>query len=494
MTIGETAEEELEEGPDPAGDPAGDSVAGEGPWTGESWWQLFKHAMAGTGGDPTKGPLVRAIVLLAVPMVLEMAMESIFAVVDIFFVSRLGDDAIAGVALTESLVTIIYTAAMGLSIGATAMVARRIGEGDDDAAARATVQAVLFGGAVSVALGVAGVVWAEDLLRLMGASPETIAESVGYTRVMLGANIVIMLLFLQNAAFRGAGDAAIAMRVLWLANGLNIVLDPCLIFGLGPFPELGLQGAAIATTIGRGTAVLLQLYTLFRLNGRLQIRVHHVRVQLGVMARLVRLSGTGTFQTFIGMASWIGLVRVTAEFGAEALAGYAIAIRIILFGILPAWGLSNAAATLVGQGLGAGDPDRAEKSVWVAAKMDLVFLTVLGIVFVVFAPAIVSAFGGTGEASAYAVSCLRIVAAGFPFYAYGMVLTAAFNGAGAVWTPTVINIFCFWLWEIPLAWFLAYPVGLGPNGVFIAIAVAYATLAGVSALIFRRGTWKSASV
>lgn len=427
-------------------------------------------------------------------MVLEMAMESVFAVVDIFFVSRLGDDAIAGVALTESLITIIYTTAMGLSIGVTAMVARRVGEGDEDGAARATVQAVLFGSTVSVVLAVGGVVWAEQLLVLMGASPETVAAALGYTRVMLGGNIVIFLLFLLNAAFRGAGDAAIAMRVLWLANGLNIVLDPCLIFGLGPFPELGLQGAAIATTIGRGSAVLVQLYTLFRLGGRLRVAAHHITVQLSLMVRLVRLSATGTFQTFIGMASWIGLVRITAEFGAEALAGYAIAIRVILFALLPAWGLSNAAATMVGQGLGANDPDRAEAAVWVAAKMDLIFLTVVGAVFVAFAPGIVSLFGGTGDASAYAITCLRIVAAGFPFYAYGMVMTAAFNGAGAVWTPTIINIFCFWLWEIPLAWVLAYTAGLGPNGVFIAMAISYATLAVVSALLFRRGRWKHAAV
>jgi putative MATE family efflux protein len=311
---------------------------------------------------------------------------------------------------------------------------------------------------------------------------------------MLGSNIVIVLLFLQNAAFRGAGDAAIAMRVLWLANGLNIVLDPCLIFGLGPFPELGVQGAAIATAIGRGTAVLLQLYTLLRLNGRLQVRVAHWAVRVDVMVRLIRLSATGTFQTFIGMASWIGLVRITAEFGAEALAGYAIAIRIILFALLPAWGLSNAAATMVGQGLGAGDPDRAETSVWIAAKMNVAFLGAIGLAFVVFAPAIVSLFGGTGLTSEYAIACLRIVAAGFLFYAYGMVLTAAFNGAGAVWTPTIINLFCFWLWEIPLAWVLAYRVGMGANGVFTAIAVAYATLAVVSWVLFRRGDWKRAKV
>ncbi len=460
----------------------------------ESWWTIFVHAVRGTGGDPTKGPMMRAIVLLAVPMVLEMAMESVFAVVDIFFVSRLGDDAVAGVALTESVLTLVYTAAMGLGIGVTAMVARRMGEGDEEAAAQATVQAIILGVVLAAAFGVAGIVWAEDLLRIMGASPETASVSLGYTRVLLGANVVIVLLFLQNAAFRGAGDAATAMRVLWLANGLNIVLDPCLIFGLGPFPELGLRGAAIATTIGRGTAVVVQLYTLLRLSGRLRVRPAHVRLRLAVMAGLVRLSATGTLQTFIGMASWIGLVRITAEFGAEALAGYAIAIRIVLFALLPAWGLSNAAATMVGQALGADDPARAEASVWVAAKLDLVFLGAVGLFFMAFAPAIVGLFGGTGEASGYAVDCLRIVAAGFPFYAYGMVITAAFNGAGAVWTPTIINLFCFWLWEIPLAWVLARSMGFGPNGVFIAIAVSYATLAVVSAVLFRRGRWKQAAV
>lgn len=460
----------------------------------ERWWQVLVHAIRGSGGDPTKGPLVRAIVLLAVPMVLEMAMESIFAVVDIFFVSRLGDDAIAGVALTESVLTIVYTVAMGLGIGVTAMVSRRIGEGDEEGAARATAQAVIFGTVLAAVIGVVGAVYAADILRLMGASEATVEMSVGYTRILLGGNVVIMLLFLQNAAFRGAGDAAIAMRVLWLANGLNIVLDPLLIFGIGPFPDLGLQGAAVATTIGRGTAVVVQLYTLFRLGGRLRVHVSHLALQLSLMVRLVRLSATGTFQTFIGMASWIGLVRITAEFGAEALAGYAIAIRVVLFAILPAWGLSNAAATMVGQGLGAKDPDRAERAVWVAAKMDLVFLGALGLFFVIFAPQIVSLFGGTGEASRYAIECLRIVAAGFPFYAYGMVVTAAFNGAGAVWTPTIINLFCFWLFEIPFAWVLAFTLGMGPTGVFISMAVSYAALAVVSALIFRRGTWKTASV
>jgi putative MATE family efflux protein len=374
------------------------------------------------------------------------------------------------------------------------MVARRIGEDDSEGAARAAAQAVQLGALLAVVFGVLGATWSEELLRLMGADDATVAVSLPYTRVLTGANIVIILLFLQNAAFRGAGDAAVAMRVLWLANGLNLVLDPCLIFGLGPFPELGVRGAAIATTIGRGTAVLVQLYTLLRLGGRLQVRAHHWGVRLDVMARLVRLSATGTFQTFIGMASWIGLVRITAGFGAEALAGYAIAVRIILFALLPAWGLSNAAATMVGQGLGANDPERAETAVWIACRMNLVFLSSIGLIFVVFAPAIVSLFGGTGDTSRYAVTCLRIVAAGYPFYAYGMVLTAAFNGAGAVWTPTVINLFCFWLWELPLAWVLAHVVGMGPNGVFTAMAVAFSTLAVVSSVLFRRGRWKEAAV
>lgn len=469
-------------------------TAAAGPSTPESWWVVFVHALRGTGGDPTQGPLKRAIVLLAVPMVLEMVMESVFAVVDIFFVSRLGDNAIAGVALTESVLTLIYTAAMGLSIGVTAVVARRIGEGDADGAARATVQAVLMGGAIALLFAVGGVLWAPDILRIMGADAATAAISVPYTRIMFGTNAVIVLLFLQNAAFRGAGDAAIAMRVLWLANGINIVLDPCLIFGIGPFPELGVQGAAVATSIGRGTAVLVQLYTLFRLGGRLSIGPQHVRVQLPLMARIMRLSATATFQTFIGMASWIGLIRLTAEFGSEALAGYAIAVRVILFALLPAWGLGNAAATMVGQGLGAGDPERAERAVWIAGRMNFYFLGAVGVAFIAFAPLIVGAFGGTAEASAYAITCLRIVSVGFVFYAYGMVLTAAFNGAGAVWTPTIINLFCFWLFELPMGWVLGFQLGLGPNGIFLAMMLAFSSVAVVSGVMFKRGHWKAVAV
>jgi putative MATE family efflux protein len=455
---------------------------------------VLVHALRGSGGDPTSGPLGRALVLLAIPMILEMVMESVFAVVDIFWVTRLGPDAVAAVGLTESMMAIVYTAAVGLSIGVTAVVARRIGEKDPEGAARATVQAILLGIGCAAFFGVIGATQATRLLALMGADPGVIEVGGGYTAVLLGTNVVIVLLFLQNAAFRGAGDAAIAMRVLWLANGLNLVLDPLLIFGVGPFPELGVTGAAVATSIGRGTAVLVQLFALLRLGGHLKVRARHLRVRLDVMGRVLRLSGTGTLQTFIGTASWIGLVRIVSEFGSEAVAGYTIGVRVVLFAILPAWGLSNAASTMVGQGLGAGDPDRAERSAWLAGHMNLAFLGSVGIVFLIWAPAIVGLFGAGGATADYAVSCLRIVSGGFFFYGYGMVLTAAFNGAGAAWTPTILNFFCFWLWEIPLGWALAYPGGMGPEGVFTAIAVAFSTLAVVSAILFKRGRWKEALV
>jgi putative MATE family efflux protein len=432
--------------------------------------RLFVDALRGRGGSPTEGRLTSAILLLAIPMVLEMVMESVFAVVDIFFVSKLGANAVAAVGLTESLMTMVYTVAMGLSIGVTATVARRIGEGDGDSAS------------------------APGLLRLMGATDQVVAVGQGYARVLFGMNGVIVLLFLLNAAFRGAGDAAIAMRVLWLANGLNIVLDPLLIFGLGPFPELGVMGAAVATTIGRGTAVCVQLITLFRLSHRLRVSLRHFRPRLDVMARLLKLSGTGTLQIFIGTASWVGLVRVISSFGPEAVAGYTVAIRIVLFALLPAWGLSNAAATMVGQNIGAGLTERAEASVWRACLMNLGFLGSVGVVFLVFAPQLVALFGVDPLTARYAEHGLRIVAAGFFFYAYGMTLTQAFNGAGDAWTPTWLNLLCFWMWEIPLAWALAFPGGFGAEGVFAAIAIAYATLAVASGILFRRGAWKTATV
>src|SRR6185503_2224346 len=385
-------------------------------------WRTIRDALRGTHHDYTAGPIGRAIILLAIPMVLEMVMESVFAVVDIFWVAHLGPNAVATVGLTESMLTLVYTAAMGLSIGVTAMVARRIGEKNPEGAAEAAVQGIALGLITAAIIAVIGLISAPKLLAVMGASPEVIAMGSSYTRVMLGGNAVILLLFLINAMFRGAGDAAIAMRVLWLANAINIILGPCFIFGWGPFPELGVTGASVATTIGRGTGVLYQLYRLVRRDGRVVIQRVHLKLKPAVMKTLLRLSGTGTFQVFVGMASWIGLTRINASFGAEALAGYTIAIRIIIFALLPSWGLANAAATMVGQGLGAKAPERAERAVWLAGKMNLLFLGTVGVVFLVGAPWIVALFGGGAVTAAYAVRGLRIVSAGFFFYAYGMVL------------------------------------------------------------------------
>ncbi len=453
-----------------------------------------RDALRGVHHDYTDGPIGRAVLLLAVPMVLEMVMESIFAVVDVFFVSKLGADAVATVGLTESLLALVYTVAMGLAIGVTATVARRIGERDPDAAARTAVQGIVLGVGVSLAIAVAGVVYADELLRLMGASPGVLAIGTGYTRVMLGGNGVILLLFLINAAFRGAGDAAIAMRVLWTANLLNIVLAPSLIFGFGPLPELGVTGAAVGTTIGRGTGVLLQLWFLTRPGRRVHVAQRHVVVDPALMWRLVRLSGSGMLQVLIATASWIGLVRVLATFGSSALAGYTIGIRIILFALLPSWGLSNAAATMVGQALGARKPERAERAVWIAGRYNVAFLGVVGLIFVIGAPWIVRLFTQDAAVVPVATACLRIVALGFPFYAYGMVLTQSFNGAGDTWTPTLLNLVCFWCFEIPVAWLLARELGFGPTGAFIAIAVAFSLIAVLSAILFRRGWWKRKAV
>lgn len=455
---------------------------------------LMGDAVRGRPVDATAGPVRRAIVLLAVPMVLEMAMESVFAVMDIFFVSRLGAEAVAAVGFTESLLTVIYTVAIGLSIGVTAMVARRVGERDREAAARTAFQALALGILVSTVLAFIGVWHAERLLAMMGASDAVIAIGAGYARVVFGGNVVVLLLFLLNAAFRGAGDAAIAMRVLWLANGLNIVLNPLLIFGIGPFPEMGVTGAGVATVIGRGTGVAAQLLVLFGGAGALRLAGRHVRLAPDVMMRLLRLSGSGMLQVFISTASWIGLVRIVAGFGSEAMAGYTITIRVVLFALLPAWGLANAAATMVGQGLGSKQPERAEQAVWLAGRMNLAFLGVVGLVFLVAAPWIVAIFTADAATAAYAVTGLRVISLGFFFYAFGMVVTQAFNGAGDTWTPTLLNLACFWCWEIPLAWLLAHHFGLGPAGVFWAVTIAFSTLALVSAALFRRGRWKLKAV
>ena len=460
----------------------------------DGFWQAVRAAIRGSSVDFTEAPLRTAIILLAVPMVLEMAMESVFAVVDIFWVSQLGAESVATVALTESFLALVYTAAMGLSIGVTAVVARRSGEKDPEAAARTTVQAIALGLAISAVIAVIGLLWAPELLALMGADEAIIEAGVGYTRVMLAGNASILLLFMINAAFRGAGDAAIAMRVLWFGNGINLVLDPMLIFGIGPFPEMGVTGAGVATVTGRSLAVLVQLYTLFRLSDRLRLRLRHVGIDLGVMWRLVRLSATGTLQVFIGTASWIGLVRILAGFGAEALAGYAIGIRIVLFALLPSWGMANAAATLVGQSLGAGKPDRAEAAVWLAGRLNLYFLGGVGVLLILFAPPVVDLFGADPVSKGHAVNTLRIVSAGFFFYAYGMVLTQSFNGAGDTWTPTLINVVCFWMLEIPLAYLLSTYTWLGPAGVYWAIMVAFSFVAVISGWMFRKGRWKEKQV
>jgi MATE family, multidrug efflux pump len=457
-------------------------------------WATLREAVRGSRIDYTTAPIGRAVIMLAVPMVIEMAMESIFAVADVFWVAHLGAGAVATVGLTESMLTIIYTAAMGLSIGAMALVARRTGEHDAEGASRSAGQSILLGVIAAALIAALAAPNAATLLRLMGASEDVIRTGSGFTQVMLGGNVTVLLLFLINAVFRGSGDAAIAMRVLWLGNFLNIVLGPCFIFGPGPFPALGVTGAAVATNIGRGTAVVYQLVTLTRGRGRVTLARRHFRLDLSLMRSVLRLSGSGTIQILIGTASYVGLVRILSIFGSDALAGYTIGIRVILFALLPAFGISNAAATMVGQNLGAARPDRAERAVWTAAIYNMVFLGIVGLVFLVAAVPIARLFTSDPRVLPFAIGCLRTVSLGFVFYAFGMVVTQSFNGAGDTWTPTVINLFVFWLWEIPLAWWLSVGAGLGPRGVFIALTIAYSTLAVVSAILFRRGTWKDKKV
>jgi putative MATE family efflux protein len=456
-------------------------------------WSTLREAMRGSRIDYTTAPIGRAVIMLAIPMVLEMAMESIFAVADVFWVARLGADAIATVGLTESMMTLIYTAAMGLSIGATALVARRIGEQDAEGAARAAGQSILLGLAVAAAIALAAAPFADDLLRVMGATDDVVRTGTGFTRMMLAGNATVILLFMLNAVFRGSGDAAIAMRVLWVGNAINIVLGPCFIFGLGPFPELGVTGAAVATNIGRGTAVVYQLVVLTRGKGRVRLAPRHLRFDVPLMRSVLRLSGTGTFQILIGTASYIALVRILSVFGSAALAGYTIGIRVIIFALLPAFGLSNAAATMVGQNLGAERADRAERAVWTAALYNTAFLGGVGVLFLLGAPLIAALFSSDAVVQSYASDCLRIVSLGFLFYGAGMVLTSSFNGAGDTWTPTLINLFVFWVCEIPMAWWLSR-TSLGAHGVFIALTVSYSLLAVVSAILFRRGGWKTKKV
>ncbi len=453
-----------------------------------------RDALRGTQHDYTTGPIGQAIFLLAIPMVLEMVMESLFALSDVFFVARLGAAAVATVGLTESMMIVVYTLAMGLSISGTAVVARRIGEKDADGAGRAAVQAILLGGLLATAIAITGALLAPTLLRFMGAGDDVLATGTMFTRVMLGGSVTAFLLFVVNATFRGAGDAAVSMRVMWLANAINIALGPMLIFGLGPFPELGVTGAAIATTIGRGTGLVYAIFRLVRGSGNLRVRRSHLVLEPQTMLHMLRLSVNGTFQVLVGSLSWIVLVRFMAVFGSAAMAGYTIAVRMVMFAMLPAWGLGNAAATMVGQALGAKDPDRAERAVWTAARYNVAFLGLMGLIFGVFAPAIVRGFTSDPGVTSVAVDGLRLMAVGFPLFAFGMVLTQSFNGAGDTATPTRINIGVFWVFEIPLAWALAQYSPLGFHAIFVSITAAYSALAAVSFVMFRRGGWRMRKV
>jgi len=457
-------------------------------------WSSIREALRGSHQDFTTGSLNRAILLLAIPMILEMVLESLFAVVDVFWVGRLGADAVATVGLTESLQSLVWAIGLGLSLSTTAMVARRIGEKDPAAAAVAGVQAIIIGLSVSVLVGVPCFFYAPTLLRLMGASPQIISVGSGYARIALGGSGVIVMLFLNNAIFRGAGDAAIAMRLLWVSNIINLVLDPCLIFGWGPFPKLGVTGAALATFTGRSIGVLYQFYRLLRGTERIRILVSQIRVNFQVLLRLLRVSLTGILQFAIAHTSWIGLVRIVSIFGSAALAGYTIGIRILIFVILPSWGLSNAAATLVGQNLGAKQPERAQISVWRTGFYNMLFLGLIGVIFLIFATPVVRLFTNDPAVVPLAATCLRILSYGNIGYAYGMVMLQAFNGAGDTVTPTFVHFFGFWMLEIPLAYFLAIPAHLGANGVYISIVVAEAAIAIAGILLFRRGRWKGQQI
>jgi putative MATE family efflux protein len=457
-------------------------------------FKLFKEAITGVEQEYTSGSINRAIFMLSVPMILEMAMESLFAVVDVFFVSKLGVDAVATVGLTESMLTLIYSIAMGLGMGATAIVARRVGEKNPDGAAHSGMQAIYVGLFFSIIISLVGIFFAKDLLLLMGAETRVAENNYRYTQLLMGGNIVIMMLFLINGVFRGAGDATIAMRSLWIANALNIVLCPILINGWGPIPAYGLTGAAMATTIGRGSGVIYQVYHLFKGKGMIKILRKHIGIDMPIIANIIKIASGGTAQFLIASASWVFLVRILSSFGSDALAGYTIGIRVIVFAILPAWGMANAAATLVGQNLGAKKPDRAEQSVWKTARYNMIFLVTIAIIFFTCAEWIIKLFTHEPAVVENGVHCLRLVSLGYAFYGYGMVVSQSFNGAGDTKTPTIINLFGFWAFQIPLAYVLAKVVNWGPSGVYAAISIAESAIAIVAILIFRRGKWKTIQV
>jgi putative MATE family efflux protein len=455
-----------------------------------SFWRVVRQALRGEQLDYTSESLDRAVLLLAVPMVLEMIMESLFAVADVFWVSHLGRDAVAVVGITESVMTLIYAVAIGISIAATAIVARRIGEKAPERAAQAAGQIIVLGVAVSTGLGLVLGYFAEDILRLMGADESIVGLGTGFARIMLGGNATVFMIFLINAIFRGAGDAVLAMRTLWLANALNIVLGPCFIFGWGPFPELGVTGAAVATNIGRGTGVLYQLWHLAGRHSRVRVELRHLQPAPEVLRTVMTTAWSGMAQLLISTTSWVGLFKILSMFGSAALAGFTIAIRVVTFALLPAWGLANAGATLVGQNLGADQPQRAERAIRIATRLNVIFLGVVGASFVVFARPIVGLFTSDPEVLQHGVRALWIVSLAFPLYAAGMCLEAAFNGAGDTWTPTWLNFFCFWLGQIPLAWLLAQGFDLGPSGIFIAVPISFSLFALWSGVLFGRGKWK----
>ena len=454
----------------------------------------FKIAVTGKANEFTSGSIRKAIFMLSIPMILEMLMESIFALVDILYVSQVSVNAVATIGLTESVLTLVYAVAIGLSMAATAVVARRVGEKDIEGASKAAVQVIFLGVAVAAIISAIGIIYPKHILSLMGGEPDLIAEGYGYTQILLGGNVTVMLLFLINAIFRGAGDASVAMWALVLSNGLNIILDPIFIFGFGPVPEFGVQGAAIATTIGRGTAVLFQLVILFVGYSKIKIGINDLVLRLKVMFNLIKVSLGGIGQFLIGTSSWVFLMRIMSEFGSEVLAGYTIAIRVMMFTLMPAWGMSNAAATLVGQNLGAQKPDRAERSVWKTGKYNAIFMGLVSIVYLVFAPQIITLFNATDAVVISGSNCLRIIAAGYIFYGYGMVVINAFNGAGDTKTPTYINFVCFWLFQLPFAYVMALTLNIGPSGVFWAITVAEILIALIAIIWFRRGDWKTVQV
>jgi putative MATE family efflux protein len=455
-----------------------------------SLWQIVLQSLRGEHHDYTSETLNRAVLLLAVPMVLEMLMESLFAIVDVFWVSRLGSDAVAVIGLTESVMTLIYAVAIGISLAATAIVARRIGEKDAERAAQAAGQIVVIGVTLAAALGVVLGYFAADILRLMGAGENIVELGAPFARIMLGGNATVFLIFLINAIFRGAGDAVLAMRTLWLANALNILLGPCFIFGWGPFPEMGVTGAAVATNIGRGIGVLYQLWHLAGHHSRVRVRLRHLKPVIEDVRAILATAGNGILQLLISTTSWVGLFKILAMFGSAALAGYTIAIRIVVFALMPAWGLANAGATLVGQNLGAAKPERAERAIRIATRFNVIFLGVVGAVFVILSAPLVRLFTDDPQVLMHGTRALWIVSLAFPLYAAGMCLEAAFNGAGDTWTPTRLNFFCFWLGQVPLAWLLAQGFALGPVGVFIAVPISFTVLTLWSAMLFRQGRWK----